>query len=341
MSGQNHGNRNAKIGTDTLLGAGLRFDGNIACGGVLRIQGEVRGDVSCAADSDGMIVVGQSGNVAGAIRAPHIVVGGHVCGPMDASGSIEIQAGAGVAGNATYRAIRIHPGGIIEGTLTPMGSPDGDALRREGLAPSALATMADGDSGRSLKGPGLVGALVLLAAAIAFGLADRRSESTAPAVAEIATKADPAIGEASAAPMVPANAARLTEVPDGTAGAAAGAIRPAQEPPAQVAVAERDEVIVVRGVNPGKPGGVFSVVGREPAVLFRKTRDDSSEGTRIDVSQGAAASISFAANEIFRVKQGRDIEIFYQGRKVGSKIFESGAWMSFVPQASAATGEKR
>jgi hypothetical protein len=97
-------------------------------------------------------------------------------------------------------------------------------------------------------------------------------------------------------------------------------------------------VVTIQGVNPGKPGGVFSVVGREPSVLIRKKRDDAAEGTRIEVAQGAAASIPFARDEIFRVVQGRDIEIFYQGRKVGPKTIESGAWMSFVPQGAGAGG---
>ena len=41
------------------------------------------------------------------------------------------------------------------------------------------------------------------------------------------------------------------------------------------------------------------------------------------------------------VAEGRDIEIFYQGRKVAPKTIESGAWMSFVPQGARAAGEDR
>lgn len=91
-------------------------------------------------------------------------------------------------------------------------------------------------------------------------------------------------------------------------------------------------MVKVQGVNPGKPAGFFLLIGKEPSVLFRKKRQEEGEGVRIAVSQGEAVSIPIAKNEIFRVAEGRDIEIFYQGRKVAPKTIESGAWMSFVPQ---------
>jgi hypothetical protein len=114
--------------------------------------------------------------------------------------------------------------------------------------------------------------------------------------------------------------------------------RIAPEPPPQSPAADTEKVVTIQGVNPGKPGGVFSVVGREPSVLIRKKRDEAAEGTRIEVPQGAATSIPFARDEVFRVVQGRDIEIFYQGRKVAPKTIENGAWMSFVPQGAGAGG---
>jgi len=102
-----------------LIGAGLRLDGNIACNGVLRIEGEILGDASCDADSGGTVLVVGTGRVCGVIQAPHIIVAGNVRGPLDSSESIEIQPGANVAGDIHYRAIRIHPGGVIQGALIP------------------------------------------------------------------------------------------------------------------------------------------------------------------------------------------------------------------------------
>jgi aspartokinase len=99
------------------------------------------------------------------------------------------------------------------------------------------------------------------------------------------------------------------------------------------------KAVTVRGFDPNKPAGVIFVVGREPAVLIKKMRQDDSEGTRIDVIQGVIQNIAIASNEIFRVAQGRDINIFYQGRKVAAQTIASGAWISFVPQSPGGAGE--
>jgi cytoskeletal protein CcmA (bactofilin family) len=48
-----------------LIGAGLRLNGNIACNGVLRIEGEILGDASCDAESGGTVLVVGAGSVCG------------------------------------------------------------------------------------------------------------------------------------------------------------------------------------------------------------------------------------------------------------------------------------
>jgi cytoskeletal protein CcmA (bactofilin family) len=315
-----------------LIGAGLRLNGNIACNGVLRIEGEILGDAYCDADSGGTVLVVGSGSVCGAIQAPHIIVAGNVLGPLDSSESIEIQPGANVAGDILYRAIRIHPGGVIQGALIPGTADDSprSAPRQSASASSNAAGIApaSASSGRRetpLPVVRIVAAIALSAVIAAVVLLNRGPEPAPPAAAEAPPPA------ASAGADAPAR----QDSTDATAGPRADATeqRTAPEPPPQSPAAETEKVVTIQGVNPGKPGGVFSVVGREPSVLIRKKRDEA-EGTRIEVPQGAAASIPFARDEVFRVVQGRDIEIFFQGRKVGPKTIESGAWMTFVPQTA-------
>jgi cytoskeletal protein CcmA (bactofilin family) len=355
LSANTRNDRHPEARADTVIGAGLRLKGNISCTGVLRILGEIHGEVSCDADASGTIVVGGSGSVSGAIRAPHIVVGGRVLGPLDSSRSIEIQPEASVAGDIRYRAMHIHPGGVIEGSLRPKGMSESDenaqqtgrlppmpAAGREGDIPSDAAAV-----GGSLRKPTrpvarIVGALALLGVIVTIALLNRSPEPAAPPAAEDTGNTSPV-----AAPSATAGVAVRQDSPGTAAGtsplepstADADATKPAPEPPPQASAAGSEKVVSVHGVNPGKPGGVFSVVGKEPSVLIRKKHDEASEGTRIEIPQGAAASIPFARNEIFRVAQGRDLEIFYQGRKVGRKTIESGVWMSFVPQLSSASGK--
>lgn len=81
MSGTSSSAASAQNRTDTMVGAGMRVDGHIAFTGVLRIQGDVLGDVACQGDAGGTVVVDATGSVTGAVGAPRIVVRGRVLGP--------------------------------------------------------------------------------------------------------------------------------------------------------------------------------------------------------------------------------------------------------------------
>lgn len=366
MSGKAGAVRYSHTRTDTLIGADLRFEGNLTFTGVLLIQGDTLGDVSSAPDSDGTVVVGKTGNVTGTIKAPHVVVGGRVHGPVHSSESIEIQQGACVAGDVFYKAIDIHAGGVIEGLLIPVDSVKDDRLNPEyririsepPAVPASAGAHADsmpderGLWDRPGAGRKLGGAVALLVAAIAFVLISRYPASVAPPappLADAAPKADSATREVPEAQPSPAGGGGLQGVQK---VAAVDAAPPVPNPEADTKIlvqasppdhpeADPEKLVVVQGVNPGKPAGVFLVIAKEPAVLYRKKRQDPADGTRIDVPQGATESISIARAEIFRVAKGRDLTIFYQGRKVTPKVIESGAWMSFVPQLPGAASEKK
>lgn len=334
-----------------MIGAGVRVEGNISFTGVLRIQGDVLGDVSCDADINGTVVVGQSGNVTGTISVPHIVVGGRVSGPANSSGSIEIRPGASLVGDAFYSVIEVHAGGAIEGLLIPRGLMDREQLEQERFIqvsePSAakepdmpLANAAPvGSNYRVWYARKLGWAVTLLIAVVAVMLASRDPAPITPIVTGDALRASSSMNEPSAAQSASAASGGLQ---DGSRGVAENAVPLAPSPDAattSVAQAspsdhpemDPEKVVVVQGVNPGKPAGVVSVISKEPSVLFRKKRQDSSEGTRIFISKGATTTISIAKNEIVRVAEGRNLMIFYQGRRVAPKTIESGAWMSFVP----------
>ena len=365
MSAKNGAVRYSHTRTDTLVGADLRFEGNLTFTGVLLIQGDTLGDISCAADSDGTVVIGKTGSVTGTIKAPHVVVGGRVQGPVHSSDSIEIQQGACVAGDVFYKAIDIHAGGVIEGLLIPEVSEEIDRLDPEhririseppAVAASARSRADPMPENRRLwdrlgAGSKLGGAVALLVAAIAFVLMGRDPASVAPAappLTDAAGKTDSTATAAPAALPVPAGSTGLQGDQKVVAGDAVPvAPRPdadtrisAQAPAPDHPGADPEKVVTVQGVNPGKPARVFQVISKDPAVLYRKKREDTAAGTRIDVPRGSTESISFAKGEIFRVETGRDFTIFYQGKKVAPKIIESGAWMSFVPQPAGGASDR-
>jgi cytoskeletal protein CcmA (bactofilin family) len=184
-----------------MIGAGMRVEGNLTFAGVLHIEGDVLGDILCDVDPNGTLVIGKSGNVTGTIEAPKIVVSGRVSGPVHSSASIEIQRGAHVAGDAFYKLIDIHAGGVIEGSLTPRAVMDGAEQERplHGLEPPPIKDynipLADAaPAGNGLAGlPGgrrlLGGAAALLIVVVAIVLMKRDPAPITPPEANVPLKA--------------------------------------------------------------------------------------------------------------------------------------------------------
>ena len=102
---------------DSLIGVGTRIDGNVVFSGGLRIDGEVRGNISCDNADEGMLVISEKASVEGAVRVAHVVINGTVVGPVSASGSLELLSAARVTGDVEYHQIEMQQGAVIQGRL--------------------------------------------------------------------------------------------------------------------------------------------------------------------------------------------------------------------------------
>ena len=106
-----------KNSIDSLIGAGTRVDGNIVFSGGLRIDGEVRGSISCESGLEGTLVISEKASVEGAITVGHVVVNGTVIGPVFAGESLELLPAARVTGDVEYHQIEMQQGAVIQGRL--------------------------------------------------------------------------------------------------------------------------------------------------------------------------------------------------------------------------------
>ena len=106
-----------KNSIDSLIGAGTRVDGNIVFSGGLRIDGEVRGSISCENGLEGTLVISEKASVEGAITVGHVVVNGTVIGPVFAGESLELLPAARVTGDVEYHQIEMQQGAVIQGRL--------------------------------------------------------------------------------------------------------------------------------------------------------------------------------------------------------------------------------
>ncbi|MBP9713571.1 MAG: polymer-forming cytoskeletal protein [Sterolibacterium sp.] len=103
---------------DTLIGAGTRIVGDVSFTGGLRVEGEIKGNVTA---EGGALVVSEQARIEGDIRVAHLVINGTVDGALVAGEFLELQPQARVTGDVQYNTIEIHLGAVIDGRLMHQG----------------------------------------------------------------------------------------------------------------------------------------------------------------------------------------------------------------------------
>lgn len=106
---------------DTLIGAETKVEGDIHFTGGLRVDGNIRGNVSEVASTPGTLVLSEHGRVEGAITVSKVVINGKVLGPVRANQFIELQTKSRVTGDVYYKSLEMHTGAVIEGKLIYLG----------------------------------------------------------------------------------------------------------------------------------------------------------------------------------------------------------------------------
>jgi len=102
---------------DSLIGSGTVVEGNVTFSGGLRIDGQVHGNVIAANGDPCTLVISDQARVDGEVRVSHIVINGTVNGPLIANDYLELQPGARITGDVTYKTLEIHVGAVIQGRL--------------------------------------------------------------------------------------------------------------------------------------------------------------------------------------------------------------------------------
>jgi cytoskeletal protein CcmA (bactofilin family) len=117
MFGAKTGSSKPQSRIDCLIGAGTVIEGHVVFSGGLRVDGQVKGNITAEDGKPGTLVLSENGRVEGEIRVPHIVINGRVTGPVRSSEYIELQGKANVTGDVHYNAIEMQLGAIVQGAL--------------------------------------------------------------------------------------------------------------------------------------------------------------------------------------------------------------------------------
>lgn len=102
---------------DSLIGAGTRIEGNITFSGGLRVDGEIKGNVSSEKGVASTLVISEQARIEGQIDVAHVVINGTVVGPVSATDSLELQSGARVTGDVEYHQLEMQQGAVVQGRL--------------------------------------------------------------------------------------------------------------------------------------------------------------------------------------------------------------------------------
>lgn len=104
-----------------LLAQDTSVRGDLTFAGGLRIDGRVEGNVLGKPEDRGLLVLSEKGVIVGTVKVYDAVINGRVEGDLEVEHYLELQDGARVTGNITYRTLKLDCGAGVDGKLLRMG----------------------------------------------------------------------------------------------------------------------------------------------------------------------------------------------------------------------------
>jgi cytoskeletal protein CcmA (bactofilin family) len=99
---------------NSIIGEGSEFTGEFKMNGLLRIDGRFKGTI----ETDGKVLIGQSGSAVTDIKARLVVVGGYIKGNIFATERVVFLSSGEIIGNIITPSIVMEDGVKFEGNCT-------------------------------------------------------------------------------------------------------------------------------------------------------------------------------------------------------------------------------
>jgi cytoskeletal protein CcmA (bactofilin family) len=140
MAKETNGSQTPRDGVISIIGPGMRVDGDCSTEGTLRIEGHIKGTVRAGK----AVVISKDGVVEGDVITQDAIIGGKVTGSVAADSRLELQATCEIQGEIRARRIKLDEGGQINGNVrTGDLERASGAGRSHGTDSSRLASAAD------------------------------------------------------------------------------------------------------------------------------------------------------------------------------------------------------
>ncbi len=108
------------ISVNTIVGSGALIAGNVTVPGLLRIDGDIDGDVR----AEGRVIIGEDARVRGNIHAAAVSVGGMVQGDIIAPDYVVILSSGMVIGSVLTKKLRVDDDVILHGFCSAAGDQE-------------------------------------------------------------------------------------------------------------------------------------------------------------------------------------------------------------------------
>ncbi len=96
---------------ETIIGAGVVFDGKITGSATLRIDGKLMGDTEVS----GLVIVGETGEIKGNVTADRLLIAGQLVGQVKATERVEIVSGGRLIGDVQTASFVVADGSVFNG----------------------------------------------------------------------------------------------------------------------------------------------------------------------------------------------------------------------------------
>lgn len=98
---------------NTVIGKDTYFKGTIKAKGLIRIDGEMDGEI----ETQGDVVIGEGGKVALELKARNVAIAGRFEGNLEAEGKVEIKSSGVVIGSVKTNGLLVDDGAIFSGSM--------------------------------------------------------------------------------------------------------------------------------------------------------------------------------------------------------------------------------
>lgn len=97
---------------NTVIGKDTSFKGSITSKGLIRVDGEMEGEINTQGD----LVIGESGKADVELKARSAAVAGQLKGTIELSGKLEIKSTGSVTGSIKINGLVIEDGAVFSGS---------------------------------------------------------------------------------------------------------------------------------------------------------------------------------------------------------------------------------